>query len=388
MIKNKVVIVGGDHHNGLNLARMIGKRNIAVTAMIVTDNNYSFMSHSKYIDEYHIFHTEKEAFDYILANYISGDEKPFIIPYSDGAAQELDIRLDEFSRYFYVPSIDNKQGEIARLMNKKEQYDWAVENNIKMAKSEVIKLQTGNTFADKWSEYPCILKPIVSAQGIKADIEICQNKSELEDSIKSFIEKDYKSVLIQPYLTIDYEIVVFGCICKNISQPIVIPNEVIRTFPINKGTNCFSKIITDEKIIDACRNIIIKLQKTGFYGLYDVELLVVNNEVYLNEINYRNSGGDYRIVSQGYFYPLIWINDCLGIDNNEFLNYKLKPTYSMTFWYDYQHVKHGRISFKEWIKDVKKTSSFALYYKGDMKPVYSYYYHSIIGRLKRILRLK
>jgi len=388
MIKNKVIIVGGDHHNGLNLARMFGRNKITVISIVISDNNYSFMSHSKYISEHHLFHSEKEAFDFILQNYKKAKDKMFLIPYSDGAAQELDLRLDEFSPSFYVPSINNIQGEIARLMNKKNQYDWAIKNGIKMARSEVILLAESNDFIERWKDFPCILKPIVSAQGQKGDIAICENETVLKNETVRMHEKGYESVLIQPYLKIDYEIDVFGCICKN--EPIItlVPTETIRAFPNKKGTNCFSRIIVDELRIKECKRIISKLQQLGFYGLYDIELLVVNGEIYLNEINFRNSGDDYMVMSQDYMYPLIWMNDYLGISNKGVSDHMFKATYAMTFWYDYQHVKHGEISFKEWLKDVRKTSDFALYYKGDMKPVLAYYYYCFIKKMKRILKKK
>ena len=387
MINNKVIIVGGDHHNGLNLARMLGDNDINVIAIIVTSNEYSFMSRSKFIKEYHIFHTDKEAYDFILASFGEDKDKPIIIPYSDGAAMELDVRLDEFKSQFYVPSINNKAGEIARLMDKKNQYDWAVANGIRMAKSEMLELRDSAHIIDNWQEYPCILKPMISAQGKKGDIEICEDKSSLIAKTTELLEKEYETVLIQPYLNIDYEIDVFGAICKKEPTISLVPTETKRSFPVGKGTNCFSQIITDENRIIQCRNIIKKLQQSGFYGLYDIELLVVNGEILLNEINYRNSGDDYMVISQKFYYPMLWINDCLGILNTDNRDHMEQSTYAMTYWYDYQHVKQKRISFFTWIRDVKRTSDFALYDKKDMKPVYAFYYYSFLKKMRRLLKI-
>lgn len=385
---NKVIIVGGDHHNGLALARMLGLNNIDVVAVIVTDNDYSFMSKSRFLKKSYVFHNESDAFDFILKDFAGSNIKPFLIPYSDGAAMELDIRLDEFKNKFYVPSIGNQQGKIAELMDKKNQFDWAIANGIKMAKTEELILADWVSHPNTWNEFPCILKPAISANGKKGDIVICNTQDELNESVLDLINKEYESVVIQPYLNIDYEIDVFGCICKNNPQIILVPTKTLRAFPAKKGTNCFSQIITDKAIIDKCRQVITKLQQCGFYGLYDLELLVIEGEVYLNEVNFRNSGDDYMVMSQKFYYPLAWFSDVLC--NNEFKydDCMNKPTFAMTYWYDYQHVKHKEISFSCWRRDVQKTSDFALYFKGDMKPVYSYYYHCALKRIKRILKIK
>ena len=386
-MNNKVIIVGGDHHNGLGLARMFGIKNIDVIAVIVTDKKYSFVSKSRYLKKSYLFQNESSAFDFILKNLVDSNIKHFLIPYSDGAAMELDLRLNEFMNSFQVPSINNQLGKIAELMNKKKQYEWATNNRIKMAETKEVFVNDFLNGGITWNKFPCILKPIVSAQGVKADITICERVDELNNAVQDLADKGYISVVIQPYLKIDYEIDVFGCICKNSKQIILVPTKTIRAFPNKKGTNCFSQIITDSQIIDKCRQLIIKLQSCGFSGLYDIELLVVDGEIYLNEINYRNSGDDYMVMSQKFFYPLAWMSDALNNDEYQYPDYMDNSTFAMTCWYDYQHVKSKEITFLSWLKDVKKTSDFALYFKGDLKPVYSYYYHCAIGRIKRILKI-
>lgn len=63
-------------------------------------------------------------------------------------------------------------------------------------------------------KYPCIVKPVISAEGDKRDIAICNSENQLLNVLEKLREKHYKRVLIQEYLTIDYEIDVFGCVLK------------------------------------------------------------------------------------------------------------------------------------------------------------------------------
>ena len=375
-----IIIVGGNHHNGLNLARSLGKNGFLIDCCVITDANESILQYSKYTRKCGCFQNEKDAFDWILNHYIDQAEKPVLIPYSDGAAMELDNRLKQFADRFYVPSIGGHEGKITFLMNKKNQYDWATQNGIKMASS--IECELRQDILQPF-EYPIILKPALSAEGDKGDICICENESEFKKEVVSLIEKGYSRTIIQPYLSIDYEIDVFGCIRRNNPRIMLVPTETIRAWPLKKGTNCFSKIIIDEERIDKCKFIINKLKDCGFYGLYDIEILVVNGEFFLNEINYRNSGDDYMALSQNYYYAVAWVNDVLGIcEETQALEHPLKATYAMTFNCDIRHVFSHRLGLLKWCKDCLRTKDFALKYPGDMRPMWFFYMNKIIKKLR------
>ena len=44
----KVIIIGGDHHNTLGLVRAFGKEGYHIVLFVVAANNKSFVAHSKY----------------------------------------------------------------------------------------------------------------------------------------------------------------------------------------------------------------------------------------------------------------------------------------------------------------------------------------------------
>ena len=382
---NKIIIVGGDHHNGLNLARIFGLNGYEVICYVVSDCKKSFVEPSRFISQFYKYSTETEAFDSVLKNYSDLDEKAFLIPYSDGAAMELDNRLDEFKEIFFVPSINHTQGEISKLMDKKTQYEWAIANGIKMAESLSLNLLIPQKLP---FSFPVILKPEVSALGEKGDIVICDNEKAYLEAIEDLKIKGYKSVVVQPYLTVDYEIDVFGCVCRNKDQITLFPTKTIRQWPLKKGTNCFSQTIIEESVVEKCKNIIYKLKDIGFDGLYDAELLVINNEVLLNEFNFRNSGDDYMVLSQNYFYPLVWVDDILGREKPYSLPEKPSvDNYSMTFFNDYQQVRVKSIKFSDWLRDVGRTSDFALWYKKDFRPVFRYYWNGFAGKIKRLIHI-
>lgn len=372
-MKNIIIIVGGDHHNGLGLARIFGKHDFDVHSYVITDSNVSWISKSRYISVSKTFQTEKGAFDYIRDNYKDGEFLPFLIPYSDGAACELDMRLNEFKDRFYVPSINGEQGKIARLMDKDKQYKFAQKNGIRMAKTFLVDLSNVNYDEISTIPSPYILKPYISAHGDKKDICICNDNNELTKALKRFKQKKYDKVLLQEYLKIDYEIVIVGAIMKG--DILFSANRVIRTHT-KGGTNSFSQTIVDEDVLEKCKKILYKIKDVGFNGLIDVEAFMIEGEIYLNEINWRNSGGVFRSINSGFDYPYWWVEDTLGRDDVAMREWKpINNEFSMTEHGDIRNVINKNISLFQWLKDRRRTNNFALKYKGDMKPVYYRIFH-------------
>ncbi len=383
--KNSIVyLVGGDHHNGLGLARIFGLNGIEVRSLVIGDCAKSFLRKSRFISECRVFPTEKDAFDYLL-ELPQKKNRSFIIPYSDAAALELDTRLDEFKDAYYVPSINDMQGEISKLMDKQNQYIFAKKHGIKMAYTVTtnVKAEEHPEFDDM--PFPCIIKPVISAEGHKRDIAICNTIEELLKVIEEYKQLGYYRALVQEYLTVDYEIDVFGCVIKQAPYICQVPTKTIRSWLPQGGTNSFSQIITNTGILKECEKIISAVRKQGFYGLYDIELFVVNNEIILNEINLRNSGDVYMGISQGYYYPYAWYCDVLGREV-DILPHPCRADYTMTECADIRNVLVHNTSLVKWIADYRKSKDYALKFRGDMKPArerYAYYVRQFI-RGKRL----
>lgn len=377
---NTVIIVGGDHHNGLNLARAFGEKGIKVHSVVIGETPSSFLAKSIFVSQCVIRQDDKLAFDYIKENYSHMNEKPVLIPYSDSAAKELDFRLDEFKDDFYFPSINGKQGEISSLMDKENQYRFACEHQIKMAKSMVVYM-AGTEPAPSDFPMPCILKPVVSAEGDKRDIAVCSDGAELGRAIAEYREKGYHRALLQEYLRIDYEIDMFGCVLRHSPYLCLIPTHTFRSWPPKGGTNSFSQIITDPTLVKQCTFFVDALRDCGFYGLYDIELFVVGNDLYLNEFNLRNSGDVYMGLHQKYYYPVAWYNDILGIENT-ITSSPEKDSFCMTECADVRHVFGEKYSLFAWYKEYRKCKDYALQYKGDMRPARAKYWYYV----KKLLR--
>ena len=378
-IKGKIIIFGGDHHNGLGLARILGKNGFDVYSVVVCPRNRCWLKFSKYIKKCAIFSTYSQGLNFILRTYKSENKEIVLIPYSDVAELELDNNLNIVDKRFFIPSIGNKAGQIAFYMNKQNQFDFAKTHNIKMAKSFTFSFDERNTSETLF--YPCILKPIISAEGDKRDIVICNNNNEYEKSLASLKMKGYKRILVQEFIDYDYEIDAFGCVCKNSPYETIVPTKTIRSFPPQKGTNSFSEIIIDENIVNKCKVIVDALKRIGFYGLYDIELFVKGDEIWLNEINFRNSGDVYMAVKQGFYYPVVWVNDVLGFANDSVPTHPKNNTFAMTELSDVRNIFNGTVSLFSWIKNFIQTDDFAVLFKGDMKPFFFFFLFGLKNKI-------
>ena len=110
------------------------------------------------------------------------------------------------------------------------------------------------------------------------------------------------------------------------------------------------KFINDKRINDAVDNVIKKLKKENYQGLYDIEFLVQNDTIYLNEINFRNSGNMYALIKSGILAPYIlylYFNNkkyqnnskgkliCFVDDYNELITLKKRYISFFTFIHDF-----------------------------------------------------
>ncbi len=363
---DKVIIIGGDHHNGLALARMFSINNVEVECYIISNDKKAFIQKSKYINSAHIFGSENMALDFILDNYKAEMEKVAIFPYSDGAAYAIDMRLDEFKSKFYVPSINGEQGKIARMMDKREQYNFSIENEIKIAKSVLVDMR-GETEKISGLQFPLIIKPNISANGMKKDIAVCPNMEEVEKIIAEYRENGYEYAIVQEYIDNNYEMVIVGYISAAYDKIVYSSNKVIRRWPNQGGTNSFSTTVTDENILKECSVLLNKIKKLGFDGLIDVEVFWVNGELYLNEINWRNSGGGFRALAEGYYYAYWYYQEIVKHISIE-ENIVPKDSYSIVEYTDVRNMLTGRVGLFKWLADIKRCQNFALVFPKDWKP--------------------
>ena len=217
--------------------------------------------------------------------------------------------------------------------------------------------------------YPVILKPVVSVEGRKLDITICENKSEYMEAVRELSKKGYTRVLAQSYLKNRQEYVLTGAISKNRFSFIVVHN--LRQWPLYMGCGSYSEFVKIPKITNYCSEILGKIQQSGYTGLIDIDFFSdEHGQIFLNEINWRCSGKNELSLYTGVFSAYQYYCDILNNSYDKLLKND-KEGFYMNEASDIRHVFAGNISLMQWLRDLIKTNSFAVWYCDDTKPFFA-----------------
>lgn len=265
-------------------------------------------------------------------------------------------------------------------MDKQKQMQFAQQYGILMAKSCIVDLCHISLPED--IVYPCIVKPVVSAEGQKADIRKCDTKEQTLEYLHQLRTKGYHRFLVQEYIDYDYEVGFIGSCSK---RPAYMINRKIRVWPQIGGSNSFVHRNDNQQIELYCKKILKILQEINFSGLFDVELLYRGGKLYLNEINWRNSGNSFFSLGSHVHYAVIWYYIVTGQKIPQGMRFVCdsEDFYAMDESCDLRQVLAKNISLKQWLEDRKKAKSFALWYGTDLKPTVAEYWRLALELVRR-----
>lgn len=369
---NKVVVVGGDHHNTLGVIRGLGERGIKPNLILVTPSKMTFVDASKYITKLWKIKENAEIVDLLLSQYRDEKEKPVVICCSDTSSGVIDDNRDKLIPYFILPGAE-EQGRISSLMSKKRMAELAVEVGLNIPQTTYINSPDTELSQIK---LPCIIKPLESRKGKKTDISICRTYDELK---KYAASNNLRNEQIQDFIDKDYEYQLIGCSTKS---EVIIPgvSKILRPC---KGSNTsflhYTPLEDGFCEIEKCREFV---RRTGYKGLFSLEFLRdKDGNDYFMEINFRNDGNAICVTAAGMSLPYIWYLNCIGEDYSQESNKEIKSVYVMPDMAELKLLATRQISLKEYISDLKKTNRFMEYDKWDKKPFWKLIKFHICSRL-------
>ena len=373
---NKVIIVGGDHYNALGIVRCFGINGIKPYGILTTNSKKekdNFCYSSKYWEQYWFALSDDEALEILKSYFSNEDVKPVLVPSSDGMALLIDLHLDELSEHFICPSINRKQGEIAKLMDKSHQVEWAKQLGIRTAKTWCVNLNVSLEHFYNEVFFPCIAKPVISSEGQKTDITKCENLDDLRKCMKEIQSKGYHRILVQEFLKKDYEAELFGCIGEHSDKIPYLFSKHVREWPPVGGSVSYHKFLKTPELISQAERLLRKIKEYGYVGNIDIELFVIKGELVLNEVNFRNSGDVYACFQHKVYYPYFSYLDMIGCDTSSLNVDYTTDKCAMNETTDFRHVLFGDLSLKEWLRYKRMCGDYAYYFKGDMKPAWKKY---------------
>ena len=366
---NKVILIGESHYHGLNLARSFGVEGIKPYGIVVGGKAAGFLEASKYWEKIYPAEDDEAAIHLALELFGHEPEKPLLMPWSDGALFAIDQHLREMRECFLVSSIGDIEGEIGRWMNKKRQAELGQRFGLAVSPTEEVSipLQDGDIelIKERFS-FPLFLKPVDSREGSKNDMRKVSSVEELRECGKELEQKGFPRVLVQEFLNIDVEYDFMGyCHRENCSYSVAVKN---RTWPMNGGAACFGKVVAPGKMKSQFDQIVSHLSELGYAGPFDMDLFLVGERLFFNEINWRSSANVYAAVNSGNNYPCLWYRSITGGGHVSAEAYEGSDLYFMNEFWDVHHVLARKVSLAKWLRDVKKTETFAFYNREDRDP--------------------
>lgn len=369
---NKVIVIGGDHHNTLGVLRGLGERGVNSELILVTSSKMTFVDYSRYVSNSIKIDNDGGIVDVLLSQYKNESEKPVVICCSDSSSGVIDENRNKLTPYFFLPGAD-EQGQISELMSKKRMAELSIEVGLNIP--ETYYVENPKEELDK-IPLPCIIKPLESRKGSKTEISICKTREELNAyAARHDISKDQ----IQDFIDKDFEYQLIGCSTRS---EIIIPgvSKILRPC---KGSNTsylyytpFENSFCD---IEKCKEFV---RRTGYRGLFSLEFLRdKQGKDYFMEINFRNDGNAICVTAAGISLPYIWYLDCIGEDYTSERSKTIKSVYVMPDMAELKLLATRQISLKEYISDFKKTDRFMEYDKKDKKPFWKLVKFHICKRL-------
>lgn len=360
----RTIIIGGNHHNTLGVIRSLGYKGIKSQVLLVTDEEKPFVSYSKYISQCVFMKTKQEIVPYLLEYAKRLKEKTVVLSCADFATSELDNAFDVLKESYYLPT-SKAQGICNHYMDKDLMAKLATKMGIGIPKSWIVE---ENSVTDvNGIVIPCIVKPLASIYGSKAEIRIFQDKDSLQ---KYLTDNKGHRFIVQEFIEKDFEYQLIGC-SLDYGEEIVIPgySKCIRPCPgTNTGFLEYKPFDDFSCGLSACKAFI---KAIGYQGLFSMEYLRdKHGNDYFMEINMRNDGNAICVTGAGVNLPYIWYQHCVGDDYEMEKSNQIKDIYVMPEFDDFMLLLKRKVSLHTWLMDYMRTSTFMEYCYNDPQPYY------------------
>lgn len=269
----------------------------------------------------------------------SKERKIVLFPTDDYTTSVVDLNRSNLDKFFILPSIvGGGNGSVTERMDKTVQGQLAKAAGLQTPLEWIFSLEEEIVIPEDMV-YPCFCKPLESVTGYKKEMAVCNHKEELKDHLEKLQRKFSKrSILVQEFLNIEQEIDLSG-VC--LDQEIIIPAIIKKTRVAQheRGVTLAGKIVPFEEIEEIKENIIHMLKTFHYVGMFDMELNVVGDKIYFNEVNLRSGGPHYSYFASGVNLPALFVKEALGkghsFEETRVVEYGKTFVYEKVAWEDY-----------------------------------------------------
>ncbi len=373
---NQVVVIGGDHHNTLGVIESFAQTGIKSNVIIYSQHTRSYVLHSKYIKLGWLCRNEEQIINCLLTNFKDKKLKTVVIATNDETASLIDRNHKILDDFCILPNA-TPGGKLSDIMSKEFMSDLARKVGMTVPQSWIIK---DANIPDN-IEFPVITKAISSVEGSKDNIRVIYNKEELDKFICT--ETHCSVIQVSKFVNKDFEFQLLGC-SINSGEHIIIPGRTHIDRPYGMDNTFFLRF---DECEDELNPLIGKamdfVRLTKYSGLFSIEFLRdKDGKDYFTEMNFRNDGNAYCVTASGCNIPYIYYLGQTGKDYQaELEKSKVCQTYLMPEVYYFTRMLAGEVGFKEWVRNMRKTTCYTTYFPNDKRVFFWFVWYEIRNRI-------
>lgn len=356
--KQLVVVLSRNYSTGLSVIRSVGAAGYTVdlVASAYKEGVSKIASCSKYVRKSVEVVSQKVKGDEPLEDALAVDplveellkyagqnkQKPVLFPTDDYTTSVMDKHRSLLEDIFIMPTIvGGSDGCLTSRMDKTFQAELARQAGLRTPREWIFNLKEPIHIPEDMV-YPCFCKPIESVTGYKKEMARCDNAKSLRAHLRVLKEHfSNRCILVQEFLEIDREID-FSGVC--LDQEIIIPG-IIKKWNVAKyetGVTLAGKVVSaDELGKELTEKIVSMLKQFHYVGMFDMELNVVGDELYFNEVNLRSGGPNFAYFMSGVNLPALFVKEVLGEkhtpEEEKITQFGKSFIYEKVAWEDYVH---------------------------------------------------
>lgn len=364
------LVMGRNYTTRLTLTRACGTAGCDVV-LIQTDKKKSHVQkidrHSKYVVKCHFCpEPDKQLLINTILQYKSRERKPILIPADDYVAATIDEHLDQLLPDFFMPHVDNKQGEVLRIMDKGYQKSIAKSVGMPVAEGWICHFNGEKYVIPKDVKYPCYAKPLESySAALKHLQKRCDTSKELETLLGRAAKNYQLPYLVEEFINITKEYGVQGVALGNRA---ILPGVVFKDSS-RKGLTATGYIHPISDVPGLERQLSDFIIATRFTGIFDIDLFESNGKFYFNELNTRLGANGFALTYGVYNLPSLFIRYMLG---QEDVNYDGPIDFLPLSFASEKVIRDlyydGTLSLKKYKDLLKKADVLSLKYQEDDGP--------------------
>jgi len=348
-MKNKVLIIGQNYSTSYGVIRALGEAGYRCeVGKRICNKIPRFLTpelKSKYVDKYAYLMTDDDSsmIHCIISNFAIEGERKVLIPTDDFCVALVDRNLKILQKYFYLPNINGKQGEMSKMTDKLYQKEIIRQYDIQTADICVINRKTDidTTILENIS-YPCFIKPLSSVGNPKYLIQKCSSYEELVSGLTGAFNDRGCKMLVEKFIEVETEYTIPGiAIDGNVLIPSLLEKTEIGSGS-HKGVTISGVVHSSEKFDELVRKLKRFVKDIGLTGIFDIEVLYSKGDYYFNELNLRYGAAGYALTGSGINLPEYYVE---SLQNG-------KP------------INNTKVQFKEGLTFVNEKAAFEYYMAG------------------------